>query len=413
MKKLSLLLLAAMLSLTALTACKSKDDKKKKVDEPAELVDIKNPTVKIDKIWSASVGGGGKKLRLGLGLAAETGRLYAAGRDGDVAAFDLKTGKQVWRTKTKLELAGGTGAGPDVVAVGSADGVIIALNANSGAELWRTEVKGEVLSAPAVAEKEVVVRTVDGKLRGLDLQDGKELWNTEQQIPKLTLRGVASPVVVHDIAISGFDNGRVLAVNLSDGGTVWDAPVSPSHGRTELDRLNDIDAAVKVSGDDVFVAGFQGRAAMLAVDSGQIWWARDLSSYRGVEVDDDQVYVSTSLGELVALKRRTGAEVWRDGSLKHRSLSAPAVVGDYVVVADLDGYVHWFDRATGVIAGRTRAGSGRVTNAPLVVNDTLYVLNDEGDVTAMRGQPVGARAARATPPAPAPAEPSAPPASGG
>jgi outer membrane protein assembly factor BamB len=412
MKKLSLLLLAAMLSLTALTACKSKDDKKKKVDEPAELVDIKHPTVKIDKVWSASVGGGGKKLRLGLGLAAEGGRLYAAGRDGDVAAFDLKTGKQVWRTKTKLELAGGTGASTDVVAVGSAKGLVLALNANTGAELWRAEVKGEVLSAPAVAEKEVVVRTVDGKLRALDVHDGKELWNAEQQIPKLTLRGVAAPVVVHDVAISGFDNGRVLAVNLTDGGTVWDAPVSPSHGRTELDRLNDIDAAVKVSGEDVFVAGFQGRAAMLAVDSGQIWWARDLSSYRGVEVDDDQVYVSTSLGELVALKRRTGAEVWRDGSLKHRSLSAPAVVGDYVVVADLDGYVHWFDRATGVIAGRTKVGGGRVTNAPLVVNDTLYVLNDDGDVTAMRGQPLGARAAQ-TAPAPAPTEPAAAAAGGG
>jgi|KBSMisStaDraftv2_1062788.scaffolds.fasta_scaffold117116_2 outer membrane protein assembly factor BamB len=413
MKNLSLLLLAAMLSLTALSACKSKDDKKKKVDEPAELVDIKSPTVKIQKVWGASVGGGGKKLRLGLGLAAEGDRLYAAGRDGDVAAFDLKSGKPLWRTKTKLELAGGTGVSAEVVAVGSADGQILALNANSGAELWRSEVKGEVLSAPAVAEKAVIVRTVDGKLRALDIHDGKELWNTEQQIPKLTLRGVAAPVITRDIAISGFDNGRVLAVSLADGGTVWDAPVSPSHGRTELERLNDIDAAVKVSGEEVFVAGFQGRAAMLALDSGQIWWTRELSSYRGVEVDDDQMYVSTSLGELVALKRRTGAEVWRNDSLKHRSLSAPAVVGDYVVVADLEGYVHWFDRATGAISGRSRAGSGRVTNAPLVANGTLYVLNDEGDVTAMRGQPIGARAAQAQPAAAPAAEPAPAPAGGG
>src|SRR5213075_107488 len=90
------------------------------------------------------------------------------------------------------------------------------------------------------------------------------------------------------------------------------SPVSPSHGRTELDRLNDIDAAVKVEGDDVFVAGFQGRAAMLALESGQIWWTRDVSSYRGVAVDDDQMYVSTSTGALVALKRRTGTEQWRD-----------------------------------------------------------------------------------------------------
>ena len=402
MKKLNLVLLAALL---ALGACSNKS---KKVEQPAELVALKNPTVQIKKVWGASVGGGGKKLRLGLGLATIDNRLFAAGRDGDVAAFDLKTGKQIWRVDTKLALAGGTGAGNGVVVVGSADGQVVVLSADNGAQRWRAEVKGEILSAPAVAEKDVVVRTVDGRLRALSLADGKEVWSAEQQIPRLTLRGTAAPVVVRDVAISGFDNGRVLAVNLADGATVWDAPVSPSHGRTELDRLNDIDAAVKVVDDDVFVAGFQGRAAMLALDSGQIWWTRDLSSYRGVDVDEDQMYVSTSTGALVALKRRTGVEVWRDESLKLRSLSAPAVVGDYVVVADLEGYVHWFDRATGTLAGRVKTGGDRVTNAPLVADGTLYVISDKGDITAMRGTPVTARAAKAVPAA-TPAAPAAAP----
>jgi outer membrane protein assembly factor BamB len=341
------------------------------------------------------VGGGGKKLRLGLGIASNETRLFAAGRDGDVAAFDLKSGKQVWRVDTKLALAGGTGVGSDIVAVGSADGQVVALSADNGAERWRADVKGEVLSSPAVSATEVVVRTVDGKLRALALADGKEVWSTEQQIPRLTLRGVAAPVVVRDLAISGFDNGRVLAVSLNDGATVWDSPVSPSHGRTELERLNDIDAAVKVSGDDVFVAGFQGRAAMLALDSGQIWWTRDLSSYRGVDVDDDQMYLSSSGGELVALKRRTGVEVWRNDVLKRRSLSAPVVAGEFVAVADLDGYVHWFDRTTGTLAGRVKAGGDRVTNAPLSVNGIVYVISDKGDLVALHGLPIAARAAKA------------------
>jgi outer membrane protein assembly factor BamB len=394
MKYRSLFPMVAMAAMLALAACSSKD---KKADKPAELTDIESPTVRVQKLWGASVGGGGKKLRLGLGLATAGTKLFAAGRDGDVAAFDLKTGKQLWRVETKLQLAGGTGVGADVIAVGSADGQVIVLSADNGAQRWRADVKGEILSAPAVADNQVIVRTVDGKLRALALSDGAEMWSAEQQIPRLTLRGAAAPVVARDVAISGFDNGRVLAVNLADGATVWDSPVSPSHGRTELERLNDIDAPVKVVGEEVFVAGFQGRAAMLALDSGQIWWTRDLSSYRGVDVDDEQMYVSTSQGELVALKRRSGVEVWRDESLKRRSLSAPAVVGDYVVVADLEGYLHWFDRATGSVAGRVKTSGDRVTNAPLSVDGNLYVISDKGDIVALHGLPLAARAAAAEP----------------
>jgi outer membrane protein assembly factor BamB len=394
-----LLIVAAVLGLAA---CDKKD---KKVDEPTELTDIQSPTVRVQRVWGASVGGGGKKLRLGLGLASSGGRLFAAGLEGDVAAFDLKTGKPLWRVKTKLDLTGGTGASDDLVAVGSADGIVLALAASDGTERWRAEVRGEVLSAPAIGDKVVVVRTVDGSLRALAAADGAELWSAEQQVPKLSLRGVATPVIARDMAISGFDNGRVLAVNVGDGATVWDSSVSPSHGRTELDRLNDIDAAVKVLGDDVFVAGFQGRAAMLALDSGQLWWTREVSSYRGVDVDDEQMYVSTSSGELLALKRRSGVEVWRNESLKFRSLSAPAVVGEHVVVADLDGYVHWFDRATGTIAGRDKAAGDRVTNPPLAIDDTLYVINDKGDIAALRAQAITPRAVKTRKPPPAEAPP--------
>jgi outer membrane protein assembly factor BamB len=400
----SLVLVAA--AVLALGACDSKD---KKVDKPAELTDIKSPTVRIQKVWGASVGGGGKKLRLGLGLASLDDRLYAAGRDGDVAAFDIRTGKQLWRVETRLELAGGTGAGAGAVAVGSADGHVVVLSADNGAEKWRANVKGEVLSAPAISENQVIVRTVDGKLRGLALSDGAEVWTTEQQIPRLTLRGTAAPVVARDMAVSGFDNGRVMAVSLADGATVWDSPVSPSHGRTELERLNDIDAAVRVMGEDVYVAGFQGRAAMLSLESGQVWWTRDVSSYRGVDLDDDQMYVSTSQGELVALKRRTGVEVWRTDSLKNRSLSAPAVAGDHVVVADLEGYVHWFDRATGGVAARAKSSGDRVTNAPLSVNGVVYVISDQGDISALHGLPISQRAARSEAPADSSSPASPPP----
>lgn len=388
-----------------LAAC----SKEKDVDPPAELVNFRQ-TLAVQRAWTASVGGDDAPLRLGLGLGADDSRVYGAGHGGDVAAFELRTGRAVWRTRTRAPLSGGTGVGEGLVVVGSSEGEVIALAADTGAIRWRKRVGGEVLSAPAVASEAVIVRTVDGRLRGLALEDGRERWVQEQPVPRLSLRGASRPVVAGDRAICGFDNGRVLAVQTGNGAILWETAIAPARGRTELERLVDIDSAVQVHGSEVFVVGFQGRAAMLALDSGQIWWSRELSSHRGLDVDEDALYVSTSGGELVAMRRRTGADLWSQDMLARRGLSAPAVVGDAVAVADFQGYVHWFDRATGAPVARASGGT-RVTNPPLAVGEMLLVIDDAGRISAFR-TPVARRAAPADAPAPvapAPAEETAPP----
>jgi len=378
-------LLAALALLGTLAACSSKKDKE--IDPPAKLADFPQ-TLRVQRAWDAGVGGKGEELRLGLGLTVDEGHVYAAGRNGDVEAFDLETGRQLWRTRTKALLAGGTGAGDGLVVVGSSEGVVIALNEADGAERWRVKVNGEVLAAPAVSAKGVVVRTVDGKLRGLAPDTGKELWQYEQAVPRLSLRGTARPVVNGDTVICGFDNGKVVALNVVDGSLLWESTVAPSRGKTELERLVDIDSAVKVVHDNVYSVGFQGRVAMLALDSGQIWWAQDASSYRGLSVDDDNVYIATAEGDVVALKRASGAELWRQKGLAHRGLSAPVVTDNAIAVADYKGYVHWLDKATGAFAGRAEAGSSRVSTPPVAVGDRVLVINDEGRITAFKASPI-------------------------
>jgi outer membrane protein assembly factor BamB len=395
--RLSLLLLAGTL---ALGAC----SKEKEIEKPAELVDIKT-TLRVDRLWSSGVGGGKEELRLGLGAAAEGRRVFAAGYDGDVVALDLQSGRTLWRTDTKAPLSGGTGAGQGLVVVGSTEGEIILLTQSDGAIRWRVRVNGEVLAAPAISAASVIVRTVDGKLRGLALDDGRELWSLEQPVPRLSLRGTAAPVVAGDVAVCGFDNGKVAAVSVSDGEVRWEATISSARGRTELERMNDIDSAVQVLGQDVLVVGFQGRAAMLALDSGQVWWSRELSSYRGLAADDTAVYVATADGDIVALQRRTGVELWRQDALKRRGVAAPAILGGALAVADFDGVVHWLDRATGAFIARGSAG-GRVSNPPLVVDGTLLIIDDAGKITAFRPREIAAAAPAAAPePAATPAPP--------
>jgi outer membrane protein assembly factor BamB len=371
--------LALLSVLAVLAAC----DKDKTAEPPAELVDVKQ-TLPVERLWSTSVGGGGEKLRLALGLAAGDDVLYAASRKGKVRALDATTGRARWEADTKAELAAGPAFGDGLVVVGTSSGTVIALEATDGKQRWRAQLSGEVLAAPLVAGDRVIVRTVDGRLMALNATDGAETWMVEDLVPRLTLRGTSPPVRAGDAVIGGFDSGRVMAVSIPTGDILWQAQVSTPRGRSELERLADIDAAVRVAGDEVYAIGYQGRIAMIARDSGQIWWTRDLSSYRDVGMDDDQLYVATSDGDVVALRRRDGGVVWQQTGLKRRGLGAPVVHGGAVVVGDFDGYLHWLDRDTGRFVARERPGSTRFATAPIVIGERLFVIDDAGEIAAFR-----------------------------
>jgi outer membrane protein assembly factor BamB len=382
----------AACALLILAAC-SKD---KDVDQPTKLTDF-NATIKAERVWTASVADkGAKPLRLGLGLSIDGNRVYAAGRKGEVAAFDLQSGRSLWRTKTKLALSGGPGSGAGLVVVGSTFGDLVALNSSDGAIRWKVRLNGEVLSAPAVSDRLIAIRTVDGKLRGISPKDGQELWSQEQQVPRLSLRGTASPVMTGDLVLSGFDNGKVEAINANDGSVQWEATIAPAHGKTELERMDDVDSTVRVSGSDVYAIGFQGRISMLALDTGQTWWSHDASSFRAIGLDDSSLYISTSDGEVVALRRRTGTELWRQKALLHRRLSAAVETDTSIVTGDYQGYVHWLDKATGALAARASTGKVRISNPPVVAGNMVLVVNDVGKISAFRVTPMGGKRA-ATP----------------
>jgi outer membrane protein assembly factor BamB len=394
------LLLPLSLAALLFAAGCSKD---KDVEPPAKLVDFP-AKLPVKELWSDGLGGGKKqlKLRLGLGPALDNGLVFAANHGGEVVAVALDSGRHVWTKKLKLPLSAGPAAGFGIVIVGSSKGAVVALDAASGKELWRARVNSELLSAPAVGENVVVVRSVDGRLHGFNSHTGKELWSVEQQVPKLSLRGTAIPTIAKEAAISGFDNGKVMAVSLNTGDTIWDTALASPHGRTELDRLIDIDSAVAVVGDNVFATGYQGRTAMLALDSGQVWWSHDMSSYRGLAVDADNLYVTTAEGVVVAMRQRDGSELWRNEKIKRRILSTPVVTATAVAVADYQGYLHWLDKNTGELVARVQVKKQRVSNPPVGNDNTVVVLTDGGHMAAFRATPRGiAPAATAAPAAPA------------
>lgn len=352
---------------------------------PAELKSIDQP-ITIQKLWDSQVGSGTNGNFVKLTPALEVNRIYAAGRQGTVMALEADNGESIWEVDTELPISAGVGLGDGLVLVGTDEGEVVALHAKDGKEAWRAQVSSEVLATPRTAGGVVVVRTVDGKFIGLNARNGERLWVYVHTVPVLTLRGTAAPLLAQGVAITGLDTGRLLVLSLSNGVPLWEKTIAPPSGRTELDRLVDIDAEPRVVNDKLYVAAYQGNITAIDLRNGNTLWSRNFSSHTGLEVDNQQVYFADDNDAIWSLDRRTGGTLWKQTALTGRELITPVVSGNYVLVGDFEGYVHWLDKSNGKIVGRARADDESIGVAPLVRGDIAFVLSEGGKLSAFQVQ---------------------------
>lgn len=350
-------------------------------EPPAELQAFE-ATLDVERVWSGKVGGASERLRLGLRPATDGARIYAGAYDGQVASFDAEGGRKLWSVKTRLSLTAGPGFGDGLLAFGTADGVLLVLDAATGEERFRQPTGSEVLASPAIGSGIIVVRTVDGRLRGFSATNGATVWTVAQTLPTLTLRGNTAPRVSGTLVVSGFNNGRVGAYELTNGDPAWEVAIANPTGRSELERLVDVSAGLQIVGNDVYVVGYHGRAVGIDLETGVVLWQQELSSYAGLGADFNNVYVTSDFDAVIALDREGGTQLWRQEALRLRDVTAPTRYANTLVVGDFEGYLHWLSPDDGSFLARERAAGERISAAPLVVGQNVYVQGDDGTVAA-------------------------------
>lgn len=367
---------------------------KDNVEPPAELQPVTGSAT-VQRLWTARAGAGAGKSGAQHGLTVVDGRAYVASVDGSVRALDASTGKTLWtaslgegRSNRRRDHGARLGSTPavagDLLVVGSLDGHVFALSASDGSQLWKTTVSSEVLAQPAIGGGLVAVRANDGRLYGLDSSDGSRRWIYDQPMPPLTLRGASAPRIERGIIYSGFDNGVVSALQLANGEPLWSQAISLDEGRTEVERLADVDGRIVVDGDTVFAVGYGGKLAALASLDGRPQWQRDLSSYSGVAVNPSVLAVVDDEAEVWLFERTSGSNLWKQDELSWRWLSGPALTVDHAVLGDVEGYIHWLSLDDGRIVARTRLGRKPIEVAPVAVGDTIYVVDVDGQIGAYR-----------------------------
>jgi len=347
---------------------------------PAPLVPIQSE-LSVHQLWSTRTGSfsGNEYLKLSPTLSGST--IYMAGVSGIVTAVNKWNGQTCWQVNTGLPLTSGPGAGDGILVIGSRQGQVIALDQRNGALRWRQCIDGEVLAKPAIARGIVVIKTIDGVVHGLSVEDGHVLWTYQQTEPSLILRGSSAPRLSDGSAFVGFANGNLVKLSARTGRVDWLHTVAVPEGAFSIQRMIDIDADPILFEHHVYAATYQGKIASLQWSSGETLWEHDISSYTGMSADDRTVYISDAHSFVWAFGADNGTVRWQQSALEARNVTGPAMMWDYVVLGDAEGYLHWLSKHDGHLAARVFVGNTIVT-APLVEYNVVYVATTNGSLAA-------------------------------
>jgi outer membrane protein assembly factor BamB len=379
MKKFALKLIALAALTTTLSACSTFFDKDN-TPPPSPLVNFTSEA-KVQSLRSTSTGSGVGDNYLKLIPTLSGNALYTASKNGTVSATST-SGRALWQVNVKHPISSGATANDDTVFVGTQDGYVIALSKTDGRQLWSIVALSEVLAPIAASSDVAVVKTVDGSITGYSTSSGNKLWHYQQTEPALTLHGSSAPRIQGGYIYAGFSNGNLAKFSLHDGNMHWQQTVSMPEGSFAIQRMVDIDADPVLRGDRIYAATYQGHIAVLDTASGREYWNHDISSYSGLATDGERVYITDATGHLWAFDAKTGAVDWRQQQLGHRILTGPAVVGNYIVVADAEGYLHWLSKQDGHFVARVHVSSAGMIATPVVDGNTVYVYTQDGRLAA-------------------------------
>jgi outer membrane protein assembly factor BamB len=348
----------------------------------AQLPDLTNP-IAIKTLWQSNIGSSQQAV---FSPAVTADGIFAAAGDGTITRLDGSTGKQIWRINAGERLTGGVGADRKMLVVGSGKGEVLAFGTD-GAALWKAQISSEVLAAPQVADDTVVVRSADGRIYGLNAKDGKRKWYYQRETPALTIRSPAGISIARNVVYAGFAGGKLVAINLDSGGVRWEATVALPRGTTEIERITDVIGLPAVTQREVCAVAYQGRIGCFDIVNGQAVWGREMSSTSGLTLDARYVFTSDDKGAVHALDRAGGTSLWMQDKLRLRNLSAPLALGREIVVADIQGYVHFLSRENGAFVGRVATdGSPVSTNPQLLPDGGFLIQTRKGGLYAFSAQ---------------------------
>ena len=342
------------------------------------------------EVWKLSLGGAGFSA-FGLvagsagfgpqGVAVAGSNFVIGALNGVLVSVDADTGKENWRADAGGRLSTGIGSDGRFSAVVTRDGDLVTLD--GGKILWRQHLDSAVVTAPFVAGERVFVLGVDRSVQAFDALDGKKLWVYARAGDALTLSQAGVLTAWQDTLLFGL-GARLTALDPIKGTVRWEVPVAAPRGTNEVERLADLVGPAARVGSVYCIRAFQNGIGCIDAERVTALWSINVGGAQSLGADDDYVFSGDASDRLSARRRANGESVWLSDKFQNRKLSGMLSIGKVVVFGDLDGYVHFLDRATGAPLLRLPTNGSRIVGAPVRVGNTLAVTTQDGAVYAFR-----------------------------
>ncbi|ENV61134.1 outer membrane protein assembly factor BamB [Acinetobacter soli] len=370
---------ALMIVSAALVGC-STNKLKKEEAKPNPLPKLaQTQTQALVPVFSQRVSSMPKADPLRLQLDNVNGVIFVPDPKGKVSAYRGKD--RLWTTRvTKHRLTAGTVAGEGIVVVGTAKGELFALDQQTGEQKWKVQLSGAVLSPSLIYQGRVTTIANDGTVFAHDAATGQQVWTYKMPSIQFSLRGQPSPVMLDDrTVVAASANGYVYGIDVISGIPRFQRRVAVSEGRSDVQRLIDIDGDPVVSGQYLVTVSYQGQVTVTDLTNLSVVWNQDSSSNKRPAVYDNKVFISQSDGKLSAFDLGTGSKLWESDVLLNRQLSNPVMLGKDLVVGDLDGVIHLINPNSGQLIGRAKT-RGEVSSLR-VLDGHLYTSTAKGALT--------------------------------
>ncbi len=354
----------------------------------------------LSRVWTASVTGANPRARLAASPVMSDGRLYVVDTTARVTAFDAATGAQIWSNALEVEddgkssrFGGGVSATSTNVFATNGVGDVASLAADTGALVWKKRPAGPLRGAPTLSNGNVYVMTQDNQIYALRQSDGEAQWNEAGPVAVSGIFGVGAPAAAQGTVIAGYSSGELAAYRYENGRSLWSDTLSRTAMSTSVSTLTDIDADPVIDRGRVFALGKGGRMASYELVSGQRIWEINIAGISTPVTAGEWVFVMTDEARLLAVARSSGKIRWISKLQRYEnetkkkgpiSWYGPVLAGGRLIVANSRGGVWSVSPAEGT-ATEVFDLKSDVSLAPIVANNTLYILDDSGRISAFRG----------------------------